>query len=62
MGAMTCVGFLFVFSCEPQQAAPPPASTYCQIARPIYWAPKDTRATKEAIDSHNAAWKRTCRK
>ena len=39
-----------------------PASTYCQIARPITWAAADTRVTKQQIDVHNRAWKRLCRK
>lgn len=59
---MTCTGFAFFFvslTCTP--AAPPPADTFCQIAKPIYWSAKDTRRTKEQADIHNRKLKR-CRK
>ncbi|MEA2857136.1 MAG: hypothetical protein QOH98_1457 [Methylobacteriaceae bacterium] len=42
---------------------PPPAGAvapYCDVARPIYWSAKDTRATKEQADRENAKWKRLC--
>jgi hypothetical protein len=42
---------------------PPPAlavAPYCEVARPIYWSAKDTRATKEQADRENAKWKRLC--
>lgn len=58
---ITCFGFLVFFSCE-MPKTPPPANTYCQIARPIYWSLSDSRETKMAVDRHNAAWKRVCRK
>jgi hypothetical protein len=45
--------------CQHQNAAP--ATTYCQIARPITWTSTDTRITKEQIDAHNRTWKRLCR-
>ncbi|TAK50222.1 MAG: hypothetical protein EPO23_03180 [Xanthobacteraceae bacterium] len=57
---MWCVG-LFVMWCGASQPAPIP-DTYCQIAKPIYWAASDTRATKEQVDTHNRVWKRLCRK
>jgi hypothetical protein len=58
-----CVGFAFFYlemTCTPIGA--PPASEYCQIARPVYWSAKDTRATKEQADRENAKWKRLCGK
>lgn len=40
---------------------PPPASTFCNVARgPIYWAPGDTRGTKEQVDQYNRVGKRLC--
>jgi hypothetical protein len=36
------------------------AAPYCDVARPIYWSAKDTRATKEQADRENAKWKRLC--
>lgn len=58
---MICFGIL-VMVCELTAApAPPPASTYCQIARPIYWNENDTRQTKEAVDTENRKWKRLCK-
>lgn len=57
---MMCFGLLIMF-CEPaRDPAPPPPSTYCQIAKPIYWDPADTRKTKEQIDTENRKWKRLC--
>lgn len=56
---ITCLGFLVFFQCEmPRQ--PPPADTYCQIAKPIRWSPNDTRLTKEQADIHNRQWKVLC--
>ena len=57
---MLCYGLLFIMWCD----APSPVATdsYCSIARPIYWNAKDTRKTKEAVDTHNRVWKATCRK
>ena len=57
-----CVGIAFVFldmTCTPLGAAQDAAS-YCDVARPIYWSAKDTRATKEQADRENAKWKRLC--
>lgn len=54
---MLCVGLLIMW-CSAQ--TPAPASTFCQIAQPIYWHPSDTRKTKEAIDLHNARGKQVC--
>ena len=56
---MTCLGLLFIFHCA-QPAPAAPASTYCQIAKPIYWSAQDTRQTKEQADRHNAQWKAVC--
>ncbi|MGX5776499.1 hypothetical protein [Methylorubrum zatmanii] len=57
---MICLGFLFVFTCEPATTPPPPAAPYCDIARPIDWSAQDTRETKEAADRENRKWKRLC--
>lgn len=59
---MVCVG-LFVMICNP--SGPQPASPYasfCETYRPVYWSARDTRATKEMIDTNNAKWKRLCRR
>jgi hypothetical protein len=59
---MICFGIL-VMVCELTAApAPPPASTYCQIAKPMYWSTADTRQTKEQIDTENRKWKKLCSK
>jgi len=54
-----CFG-LFIMVCQAGKAAPAPASGYCDIAKPIYWNAQDTRATKEAVDTHNRVYKRLC--
>jgi hypothetical protein len=54
-----CFG-LFIMVCQVGKSAPPPASSYCDIAKPIYWSAQDTRATKEAIDTHNRVYKSLC--
>lgn len=56
---MICFGLIMMF-CELQQA-PPVADTYCDIAKPIYWSPGDTRATKEQVDRENRKFKKLCR-
>lgn len=56
---LTCVGFLFAFTCTPA-AASPAAAPYCDIARPVLWSAQDTRATKEQADRENRKWKRLC--
>lgn len=35
-------------------------ATFCSIAKPISWSPKDTRLTKEQVDTHNRKWKALC--
>jgi len=56
---VTCFGLLIIFQCtQPSPAVP--SSTFCQIAKPIYWSATDTRQTKEQVDRHNAQWKRVC--
>jgi hypothetical protein len=48
-------------ACAKQQADPAIAvAPYCEVARPVYWSAKDTRATKEQTDRENAKWKRLC--
>jgi hypothetical protein len=50
-----------VSACAKQQAEPGVAAApYCEVARPVYWSAKDTRATKEQVDRENAKWKRLC--
>lgn len=56
---LTCVGFLVLFQCTPADA-PPPEAAYCDIARPVLWSARDTRATKEQADRENRKWKRLC--
>lgn len=34
--------------------------SFCEVAAPIYWSAKDTRATKSAIDRHNRQWEAVC--
>jgi type IV pilus biogenesis protein CpaD/CtpE len=48
-------------ACAKQQPEPALAvAPYCEVARPVYWSAKDTRATKEQADRENAKWKRLC--
>ena len=54
----TCIGFLFYFVCE--SAPPVPTDSYCKIARPIFWSARDTRRTKEQVDTENRKWKSLC--
>ena len=56
---LTCVGFLFAFTCTPAEAVSP-AVPYCEVARPILWSARDTRETKAAADRENRKWKRLC--
>lgn len=56
---LTCVGFLFAFTCRPAEAAPA-AVPYCEIARPVTWSAADTRQTKQQADRENRKWKRLC--
>jgi hypothetical protein len=58
---MLCVGFLFVFSCAQPQAEQADL-LFCDGARPMAWSARDTRATKEQVDTHNRKWKRFCRR
>lgn len=57
---MICFG-LFVMTCHPT-GAPAQHASFCQVYAPIYWSKRDTRATKQAIDTANAKWKRLCGK
>jgi hypothetical protein len=56
---MLCFGILIMFC--PQEPPKAPPSTYCQIAKPIYWSPQDTRKTKEQADRHNVQWNAVCK-
>jgi hypothetical protein len=54
-------GYLLLSGCAKQLPEPAVAAApYCDVARPIYWSPRDTRATKEQADRENAKWKRLC--
>lgn len=61
MASMTCVGFLFFFSCTPA-SNPPPVDTFCTRYQPIRWSAADTRGTKEQVDRLNRRWKATCQR
>lgn len=61
MNEITCLGFLIFFQCQ-LPPTPPPADTYCQIARPIFFSKNDTRETKEQIDIANRKWKALCQR
>jgi hypothetical protein len=63
MRAFSCVvvAMLLLCACAKQQAEPAVAvAPYCDVARPIYWSAKDSRATKEQADRENAKWKSLC--
>lgn len=58
---MICFGFLVIFACQaPALPTAQSAAAFCAVARPILWSPADTRASKEAIDEHNAVGKKLC--
>lgn len=38
----------------------PPASTFCAVAKPIYWSSKDTDDTIAQAKEHNAVGKALC--
>lgn len=61
--SMICfgIGIMVCHPLEDQRPVPPPANTYCQIHKPLQWAPGDTRKTKEQIDDRNRVWKGLCR-
>jgi hypothetical protein len=58
---IAAIALSLVCACAKQQAEPAIAvAPYCEVARPVYWSAKDTRATKEQADRENAKWKRLC--
>jgi hypothetical protein len=58
---MSLLAVVLLAACAKQQPEPAVAiAPYCDVARPIYWSAKDTRATKEQADRENAKWKRLC--
>lgn len=61
---MLCIGLLVMWCdvSDIKPRTPPPADTYCQIARPIYFSASDTRKTKEQADRENRKWRRLCGK
>lgn len=46
-------------ACVTTTASVAPTS-FCQVAKPIYWSAKDTDETIGQAKSHNAAWKALC--
>jgi hypothetical protein len=40
--------------------SPPPADTFCLVAKPIYWSAGDTDETIKQVKAHNAAGKILC--
>ena len=59
--SFTCFGFLIFMHCTIPPSASVDQATFCQTAKPIFWAAADTRRTKEQVDEHNAKVK-ACRK
>lgn len=57
---MVCVGLLVMWCQSAQPAAVTAGATFCQVAKPVYWVPGDTRKTKEQADRHNRIGKRLC--
>ena len=58
---MTCTGWALLYvhlTCTP--AATPPTDSFCQIYKPVYWSPNDTRGSKKQNDINNRKWKRLC--
>jgi hypothetical protein len=59
--AAALLALLSLCACAKQQPEPAAAlAPYCDVARPIFWSAKDSRATKEQADRENAKWKRLC--
>lgn len=58
---MLCIGILLFMWCQQPTPAATSGALYCNVAKPIGWSAKDTRRTKEDIDTENAKWKRLCR-
>lgn len=54
---------LVILCPEPKRAdVASQGATFCQIYQPIQWSAKDTRGTKEQVDSNNRVWKELCKK
>lgn len=43
-----------------QPEVKPSVSSYCAVAKPIFWSLKDTDETIRQVKGHNAAWKALC--
>jgi hypothetical protein len=54
------VAALLLSACAKEAEPAIAVAPYCDVARPIYWSAKDSRATKEQADRENAKWKRLC--
>jgi hypothetical protein len=56
-----CIVLAVVLLCPKPPPAPATAKgAFCDLARPIYWDPADTRQTKQQADEHNAVGKSRC--
>lgn len=53
---------LLLTACQTTASGGIDVSTGCIAFRPISWSKKDTRPTQEEIVSHNAVWKKLCKK
>ena len=51
---LTCVGFLFIFTCSPADIPPARNARFCEVARPQTWSRSDTPETVREIKAHNA--------
>lgn len=62
--ALTLVGCATLTNSNgPTKVSPKPEpvqSSYCLVAKPIYWSAKDTDDTIRQIKEHNAVWKELC--
>lgn len=59
-----CIGILLM-ACYPVHDGRMSASegaTFCQVYQPIRWSPKDSRLTKEQVDTMNRIWVQLCSK
>lgn len=56
---MFCFGLLLFMWCDAEQQRVP-VDSFCQLAKPVYWAAADTRQTKEQVDRHNRVFKAIC--
>jgi hypothetical protein len=60
MRAAIFLALLGLAGCQTVNTPAPTGATFCDVAKPIYWTPTDTRRTKEQVDSHNRVGKELC--